>query len=197
MSASLELVGGGPEDRAAELALARRAASGDDAAFERIYRSHAGRVHALCLRMTGSRQRAAELTQDVFVQIWRRLSTWRGESALSSWIHRLTVNLVLSNVRGEQRRLKHESSEMSGSDETDEPMPSTPVGVTRPARVIEAIDLERAIATLPPGARTVFVLHDVEGYKHEEIAKMTGTAEGTCRAQLHRARRLLIEALER
>ena len=143
--------------------------------------------------MSGSRQRAQELTQDVFVHVWQRLGSWRGESALSSWIYRLTVNLVLSNVRGEQRRLTHEMSD-------DEPS-----GGERPSQraegrresVAESIDLERAIAALPAGARTVFVLHDVEGFQHNEIARMTGTAEGTCRAQLHRARKLLMESLER
>src|SRR5438046_386561 len=105
MTARLELV---PPDRDGELELVRRAASGDESAFERLYRAHSARVFALCLRMSGSRQHAVDLTQDVFVHVWRRLSTWRGESALSTWIHRLTVNLVLSNVRGEQRRQKYE-----------------------------------------------------------------------------------------
>jgi RNA polymerase sigma-70 factor (ECF subfamily) len=191
MSASLELV---PGDRDGELALARLASSGDESAFERLYRAHSGRVFALCLRLSGSRERATELTQDVFVQVWRRLSSWRGESALGSWIYRLTVNLVLSNVRGEKRRQKHEMNE---EETTDSGRGTADIGVVRPASVAEAIDLERAIASLPPGARTVFVLYDVEGYRHDEIAKMTGTAEGTCRAQLHRARKLLIEALER
>jgi RNA polymerase sigma-70 factor (ECF subfamily) len=144
--------------------------------------------------MSGSRQRATELTQDVFVHVWQRLSSWRGESALSSWIYRLAVNLVLSNVRGEKRRQSHEMSDDDG-DEGDGRIVQH--GSVRPASVHEAIDLERAIARLPKGARTVFVLHDVEGYRHDEIATMTGTAEGTCRAQLHRARKLLIEALER
>lgn len=189
MTARLELV---PDDRDGELALARLASSGDEAAFERLYRAHAARVYALCVRMSGSRQRAADLTQDVFVHIWQRLSSWRGESALSSWIYRLTVNLVLSNVRGEQRRLTHEMP-----DETDDGERHTERGMARPVSVAESIDLERAIASLPTGARTVFVLHDVEGYQHNEIAKMTGTAEGTCRAQLHRARKLLMEALDR
>lgn len=203
MTARLELV---PSDRDGELALARRAAGGDDAAFEQIYRAHSARVHAICTRMSGSRQRAAELTQDVFVHVWKRLGTWRGESALSSWIYRLTVNLVLSNVRGEQRRQRHEMTE-DQPNTGDRPGPASRPGdvghgaldmaTTKPASVHEAIDLERAIATLPPGARTVFVLHDVEGYQHDEIAKMTGTAEGTSRAQLHRARKLLIEALNR
>src|SRR5688572_8177122 len=113
MTARLELV---PDDRDGERALASRATSGDQAAFEQLYHAHSPRVFALCLRMSGSRQRAVELTQDVFVHIWERLSTWRGEAALSSWIHRLTVNLVLSNVRGDQRRQKHEMNETDHDD---------------------------------------------------------------------------------
>jgi RNA polymerase sigma-70 factor, ECF subfamily len=193
MTARLELV---PNDRNGEIELARLAASGDHSAFERLYHAHASRVFALCLRMSGSRERAGELTQDVFVHVWERLSSWRGEAALSSWIHRLTVNLVLSNVRGEQRRQKHEMIDDTTSDDGED-TPAEPKAAGREPRVHDAIDLERAIASLPKGARTVFVLHDVEGYQHNEIATMTGTAEGTCRAQLHRARKLLIEALER
>jgi RNA polymerase sigma-70 factor (ECF subfamily) len=199
MTARLELV---PDDHDGERALARRATSGDEAAFEQLYRAHSPRVFALCLRMSGSRQRATDLTQDVFVHIWERLNTWRGDAALSSWIHRVTVNLVLSNVRTEQRRQKHEMTE-DDSDARDARTTthaderSKTEGSIRPASVHEAIDLERAIAALPNGARTVFVLHDVEGYQHDEIAKMTGTAAGTCRAQLHRARKLLMEALDK
>ena len=198
MNARLELV---PNDRDGELALVRLASSGDESAFERLYRAHSARVFALCLRMSGSRERATELTQDVFVHVWQRLSTWRGDSALASWIYRLTVNLVLSNVRGDQRRQKHEMADEpttdSGQGAEEQGARRIDSASVRPASVHEAIDLERAIAALPPGARTVFVLHDVEGYQHNEIATMTGTAEGTCRAQLHRARKLLIEALER
>jgi RNA polymerase sigma-70 factor, ECF subfamily len=196
MTARLELV---PDDRDGERALVRRASSGDESAFEQLYRAHAGRVFALCLRMSESRQRATELTQDVFVHVWQRLGTWRGESALSSWIYRLTVNLVLSNVRGEQRRQKHEMNDDDQHAEHGEHAPENRMSGAhvRPRSIEAAIDLERAIAALPTGARTVFVLHDVEGYQHDEIAKMTGTAEGTCRAQLHRARKLLIEALDR
>lgn len=185
MTARLELVS---DDRSAELALARRAVAGEERAFEEIYRANAARVFGLCLRMSGSRERAAELTQDVFVHVWQRLASWRGDSALGSWIYRVSVNLVLSNVRGEQRRLTHE---MIGDDEALSGAESRESGAG------SRLDLENAIAALPPGARTVFVLHDVEGYQHAEIAKMTGTAEGTCRAQLHRARKLLMEALER
>ena len=198
MTASLQLV---PDSHGHDRELARRAASGDDAAFEELYRAHAGRVHALCLRMSGSRDRAIELTQDVFVHIWERLASFRGEAALSSWIHRLTVNLILSNARRDRRRLTHEMPDESGDPTTAEGGADNARererASVRPASVLEAVDLERAIAELPPGARTVFVLHDVEGYRHDEIAKLTGTAEGTCRAQLHRARKLLMETLSR
>jgi RNA polymerase sigma-70 factor (ECF subfamily) len=196
MTAGLQLVTDSHDD---DRALARRAAGGDESAFAELYRAHSGRVFALCLRMSGSRARAVELVQDVFVHIWERLGSFRGDAALSSWIHRVTVNVVLSNVRGETRRLNYEvPDEHEDGEGRDTPAAAQ---VTRrsvkPASVLEAVDLERAIAALPAGARTVFVLHDVEGYQHAEIAQMTGTAEGTCRAQLHRARKLLMEALNR
>lgn len=196
MTASLQLV---PDGHDHDRELARRASGGDDAAFEEMYRGNSGRVFALCLRMSGSRERASELTQDVFVHVWERLASYRGESALSSWIYRLTVNLVLSNARRDQRRLTHEVNEEQERTDTPEQPARTQSerASIRPASVLDAVDLERAIARLPQGARTVFVLHDVEGYRHDEIAKMTGTAEGTCRAQLHRARKLLMEALSR
>src|SRR5437762_4735181 len=165
MTARLELV---PPDRDGELELVRRAASGDESAFERLYRAHSGRVFALCLRMSGSRQHATELTQDVFVHVWQRLGTWRGESALASWIYRLTVNLVLSNVRGERRRQTHEMNDDHQAESPELRAESRVLSAhARPASVAEAIDLERAIAALPAGARTVFVLHDVEGYQHD------------------------------
>lgn len=196
MTASLQLV---PDSHDHDRELARRASGGDDGAFEEVYRINSGRVFALCLRMSGSRERASELTQDVFVHVWERLGTYRGESALSSWIYRLTVNLVLSNARRDGRRLTHEvNEELERADLAEQPAQTQIERASvRPASVLDGIDLERAIAGLPQGARTVFVLHDVEGYRHDEIAKMTGTAEGTCRAQLHRARRLLMEALSR
>lgn len=187
MTARPQLV---PDDRDHDRALVRRASEGDERAFEAIYRRLSPRVFGLCLRMSGSRQRASELTQDVFVHVWQRLHTWKGESALSSWIYRVTVNFVVSNARGEQRRLTHEMPE-------DEHAMERTTAESREPDAGSRMDLERAIAGLPPGARTVFVLHDIEGYQHAEIAAMTGTAEGTCRAQLHRARRLLMEALER
>ena len=196
MTASLQLV---PDSHDHDRELARRASSGDDAAFEQLYRAHSGRVHALCLRMSGSRERAVELTQDVFVHVWERLASFRGDSALSSWIYRLTVNLILSNARTDRGRPTHEvKEEPVGEERPEQSAPSERErGSVRPASVLDAVHLERAIAGLPPGARTVFVHHGVEGYKHDEIAKLTGTAEGTCRAQLHRARKLLMEALSR
>jgi RNA polymerase sigma-70 factor (ECF subfamily) len=134
--------------------------------------------------------------------VWQRLGSWRGDAAFSSWIHRVTVNLVLSNVRSEKRRLNKEMNESEmESRKTDsgqrQQEPSVPLSTIRTPAVLDAIDLEHAIAKLPDGARAVFVLHDVEGYQHDEIAKMMGTAEGTCRAQLHRARKLLMESLDR
>ena len=133
MTARLELV---PNDRDGEMELARLAASGDHSAFERLYHAHASRVFALCLRMSGSRARAGELTQDVFVHVWERLSSWRGESALSSWIYRLTVNLVLSNARGEQRRQKHETTDSDTEADmgNDDSHPERSEGSARPGR---------------------------------------------------------------
>lgn len=173
-------------DESAELA--RRAQTGDVAAFERLYRTHAGHVRALCLRLCADGQRAEEAAQDAWVRAWERLSTWRGEAAFGTWLHRLTVNVVLESFRSERRRLARVS--LAGDDDEVDAAIST----SEPG---DALDLERAIARLPRGARTVFVLHDVEGYRHGEIAAMTGLAEGTLRAQLCRARRLLTEMLDR
>lgn len=163
-----------------------RAKSGDAAAFEAVYRAHVGRVYALCLRMTGDKTEAEDLTQEAFVRAWRKLGSFRGESALSTWLHRLTVNLVLTNRRSASRR----ASRMTAADDLTR--------YEKPERRPQTgprMDLEEAIAGLPDGARTVFVLHDVEGYQHHEIAEMLGLATGTTKAQLHRARRLLREAL--
>lgn len=162
------------------------ALAGDARAFEHLYRKHAGRVYALCLRMTGNPSLAEELAQDAFVRAWEKLDTFRGNSQFGTWLHRLTVNVVLTALRSRNRRNEREFGLDDLSHLTAEMPPREP-GVME--------DLEKAIASLPAGARTVFVLHDVEGYKHEDIAQMTGTAAGTCKAQLHRARRLLRERL--
>jgi len=168
--------------------LIRRAQTGDRAAFEQIYRENVGRVYAICLRILANSARAQELTQDVFVRAWEMIGTFRGESAFSSWLYRLTVNVVLVDLRAKKRRTARVlvTDDLSAYDKA-----------SNPANPGSAIDLERAIALLPEQARTVFVLHDIEGYQHGEIAKITGVAEGTSKAQLHRARKLLRETLEK
>jgi RNA polymerase sigma-70 factor, ECF subfamily len=168
----------------------RAAQRGDADAFERIYRAHVGRIHALALRLTGHPARAEELVQDAFVRAWERLGSFRGESGFGTWMHRLTVNCFLVAHRSERRR-----------DRREEPHAELPEGgnanVTLPRDHEGGMDLEAAIARLAPGARTAFVLHEIEGYTHEEIAALSGISPATVRAQLHRARRRLREELER
>ena len=172
--------------------LVARAQAGDQVAFRDLYRQHAGRVYALCLRLTGETGAAEERTQDVFVRLWERIGSFRGESAFSSWLHRLAVNVVFNEQRTTGRR---ERRVAPAAD------PANMVGAQHAAPLHGSeglsIDLERAIAELPDGARQVFVLFDVEGYGHTEIARLVGIAEGTSKAQLFRARRLLREKLER
>ena len=191
-------------DREPDLRLVERARSGDVEAFERLYRREVGRVYALCLRMTADVTHAKELTQTVFVRAWDRLSSFRGDSKLSSWLHRIAVNEMLVEARSDRRRRARvllgddvsDGSEHDGAPVRGANAPAQS-GFALPADTETRIDLERAIAGLPPGARTVFVLHDIHGYQHDEISRMTGSAEGTLRAQLHRARKLLMEALSR
>lgn len=168
----------------------RRAQAGDADAFEALYREHAGRVYALCLRMTGEASHARELAQDAFVRAWEKLDTFRGQAAFASWLHRLTVNVVLMD-----RRLAARRAEDALPDEAA-PAPVL-VPAARPDQTAERIDLEAAIGALPPMARQVLVLHDIEGYEHREIAGLLGIADGTSKAHLFRARRILREALER
>jgi len=157
------------------------AQAGDHAAFEQLYRRNAGRVYALCLRMSGRVRTAEELTQEAFVRAWEKLGSFRGESLFSTWLSRLTINVVLGRKRKEARRPTHEDHER--------------VLEQKPVDSDLHLDLEEAIAKLPQRARSVFVLHDIEQYSHNEIADLTGMAAGTSRAQLFRARRLLREAL--
>jgi RNA polymerase sigma-70 factor (ECF subfamily) len=164
----------------------RRAREGDERAFETLYHEHAGRVYALCLRLAGDSSAARELTQDVFVRAWEKLDTFRGESAFSSWLHRLALNVVMMSFRTDSRRREVLLD--------DPELPETAAPRRDPE---ERLDLEKLIASLPTGARTVLVLHDIEGYEHREIARMLGIAEGTSKAHLFRGRRLLREALER
>jgi RNA polymerase sigma-70 factor, ECF subfamily len=156
------------------------AASGDTSAFERLYRAHVGRIHNLARRMLGNHE-ADEVTQDVFVRTWQKLGQFRGESAFSTWLHRLAVNVVI-----ERRRTYAIHRERM----VDDPQALDHVTVA-PARADLTVDFEQAIEQLPAGAREIFVLHDVEGYKHREIAMMLGIATGTSKRQLHRARMLM------
>jgi len=166
--------------------LVERAAGGDAEAFEELYRENINRVYLLCLRMCGDPSHAEELAQEAFVRAWQKLGSFRGDSAFSTWLHRVTVNIVLGDRRSTARR---EARVRPAGGEL-------PVGLSAPGPSPgQALDLERSIAALPDGARMVFVLHDIEGYRHQEIARLTGLAEGTSKAQLHRARKLLRKAL--
>lgn len=179
----------GSDDTAALVALAAR---GDVRAFERLYERSAGRVYAVCIRMTGDAQRAREFTHDAFVRAWERLSTFRGEAAFETWMHRIAVNLVLGADRAERRRL----ARVVPAD--DEPDGESRGAFGQAAPDVETrVDLERAIAALPPRARQVFVLHDVEGYRHDEIADRLDLQSSSVRAQLHRARQLIMRMLNR
>jgi RNA polymerase sigma-70 factor (ECF subfamily) len=168
----------------------RRAQQGDQAAFQQLYREHVGRVYALCLRLTGNAAEAEERTQDVFVRAWRKLGSFRGESAFSTWLHRVAVNVVFMERRAARRRWARVEAVALGAQQG---APLLERGREGPAL---ALDLEQAIAALPDGARQIFVLHDVEGYRHGEIAGLVGIAVGTSKAQLFRARRLLREMLK-
>jgi RNA polymerase sigma-70 factor (ECF subfamily) len=163
------------------------AAGGDRRAFERLYRAHSDRVYSLCARMVSDRGTAEELTQDVFVRAWEKLAQFRGESSFGTWLHRLAVNVTLNHLKSDGRHRRR----TVGDDEVMDALPAMPLAPG------DRMDLERAIAKLPPGARRIFVLHDVEGFKHEEIAVQLGITSGGSKAQLHRARLLLREALQR
>ena len=174
------------EQRSEEWTLVSRAREGDLAAFEALYRKHVRRVYALCLRLSGNAALAEELTQEAFVRAWKKLAQFRGESAFSTWLHPLVVNVALAERRSRRSREAHTflTDDIAVYD--------------RAALAIdpgERLDVEQAVASLPAGARAVFVLHDVEGYRHDEIAEMTGVTVGTSKAQLHRARQLLRERL--
>ena len=166
-----------------EGALVQRARSGDRRAFERLYREHAGRVYGLCLRMTRDAQLAEDCTQETFINAWRALGKFETRSSLSTWLHRIAVNVSLAKRR------------KAGSVE---PAPDEEEGIASEWTLetpVEVQEIESAIAGLPEGARDALVLHALYGYSHGEAAHMLGIAEGTCKAQLHRARALLRERL--
>lgn len=171
------------DPNASDFVLAQKAAAGSIAAFEMIYERYHRRTYSLCLRMTNSQSEAEDLTQEVFIQLFRKAGSFRGDSAFSTWLHRLTVNQVLMHFR--RRSVKNEKTSEDGE------MPEQTVsGTENPNKmpVVDRIALKNAISELPNGYRKVFILHDIEGYEHEEVARMLGISVGTSKSQLHKAR---------
>ena len=184
-----------PSDKESEAEIIQRAREGDPTAFECLYQSHCKRVYAVCLRMVGNTADAEDLTQEAFLLLFRKLHTFRGESAFSTWLHRLVVNTVLMHLR--RKSLPAVSIE-EGSARDGETVPSSvdiPASDLSLEGSIDRINLGRCIAELPAGSRAVFVMHDIQGYQHNEIAEMLGRSEGVSKSQLHRARKRLRELL--
>jgi RNA polymerase sigma-70 factor, ECF subfamily len=173
----------------------RLAQQGDAAAFETIYQLHSRRVYALCLRMSGDPVEAEDLTQEAFLQLFRKIHTFRGESAFSSWMHRLTANIVLMRFR-KKRPVPVSLEEMTRPDDEKE-RPALEIGVPdlRLTGLFDRINLHTALEQLPRGYKSMFLLHDVQGYEHNEIARMLGCSVGNSKSQLHKARKRLRELL--
>ena len=178
--------------KATDFELAKAAAGGDMAAFEEVYKRHHRRVYSVCLRMLQNTSEAEDLTQDVFIQLYRKIGSFRGDSAFTTWLHRMTVNQVLMHFR--KRTVKFEKTSEEGE---------TPVqivsGTANPERmrIVDKIALDNAIEQLPRGYKNVFVLHDVEGFEHEEVARILGCSVGTSKSQLHKARLKLQKLLKK
>ena len=175
-----------------DLILTQSAARGDMKAFEEIYNRHHRRVYSLCLRMLQNTAEAEDLTQEVFIQLYRKIGSFRGDSAFTTWLHRLTVNQVLMHFR--KRTVKFEKTTEEGETPV-QIVPGTENSGKMP--IVDKIALENAIAQLPTGYKNVFVLHDVEGYEHEEVAKILGCSVGTSKSQLHKARLKMRKLLQK
>ena len=179
-------------EKVSDYNLAQAASKGDMFAFEEIYQRHHRRVYSICLRMLQNASEAEDLTQDVFIQLYRKIGSFRGDSAFTTWLHRLTVNQVLMHFR--KRVVKFEKTTEEGE---------TPIqivnGTANPGKmpIVDKIALEIAIEQLPAGYKNVFVLHDVEGYEHEEVARILGCSVGTSKSQLHKARLKLRKLLQK
>ncbi len=171
------------EPDANDFDLTRLAAAGNIAAFELLYKRYHRRTYGLCLRMTNSQTEAEDLTQEVFIQLFRKIGSFRGESAFSTWLHRLTVNQVLMHFR--RRSVKNEKTSESG-EIPEQIVPGTENRLRMP--IVDRIALRKAISELPPGYKNVFLLHDVQGYEHEEVARIMKISVGTSKSQLHKAR---------
>jgi RNA polymerase sigma-70 factor (ECF subfamily) len=181
-------------DRLSEAEAIERAKQGDAEAFEALYNLHKRRVYSLCLRMTANTAAAEDLTQEAFLQLFRKIGTFRGESAFSTWLHRMAVNVVLMQLRKKGLPVVP----LEENIETEEETPRKEPGADDPrlAGSIDRMQLQRSIASLPPGYRMIFLLHDVEGYEHNEIAEMVGCSIGNSKSQLHKARMKLREILK-
>jgi RNA polymerase sigma-70 factor (ECF subfamily) len=181
-------------DRLSEAEAIERAKQGEAESFEVLYHLHKRRVYSLCLRMTANTAEAEDLTQEAFLQLFRKIATFRGESAFSTWLHRMAVNVVLMHLRKKGLPVVP----LEDTIETEEETPRKELGAPDPllAGSLDRLQLERVIAALPPGYRSVFVLHDVEGYEHNEIAAMVGCSIGNSKSQLHKARMKLRELLK-
>ena len=181
-------------DKLSEAEAIDRAKQGDAEAFEALYNLHKRRVYSLCLRMTANTAAAEDLTQEAFLQLFRKIGTFRGESAFSTWLHRMAVNVVLMQLRRKNLPVVPLDETM----ETEEESPRKEPGADDPrlAGSVDRMQLQRSIASLPPGYRMIFLLHDVEGYEHNEIATMVGCSIGNSKSQLHKARMKLREILK-
>jgi len=173
----------------------RRAQQGDSDSFEALYTFHKRRVYSLCLRMTGNTAEAEDLTQEAFLQLYRKIATFRGESAFSTWLHRLSVNVVLMHLR---KKGLPEVSLQETLEPADEDGPRKDIGSHDQVLdgSLDRVNLQRAVETLPPGYRIIFVLHDIEGYEHNEIAERMGCSIGNSKSQLHKARMKLRDVLK-
>ena len=185
-----------PPKALAEGEAIRLAQAGDAAAFEFLYELHSRRVYALCLRMVSNPCDAEDLMQEAFLQLFRKIATFRGESAFSTWLHRMTVNVVLMRLR--KKALPVASLEETTEPDEDGGGPRKDLGAPdlRLSGAVDRVNLERSIDRLPPGYRTVFVLHDVQGYEHNEIAGIMGCSVGNSKSQLHKARTRLRDLLQ-
>ena len=173
----------------------RLAQRGDSSAFERLYRMHNRRVYSLCLRMVGNTAEAEDLTQEAFLQLFRKISSFRGESAFSTWLHRLSVNVVLMKLR--KKRMPETSLEEATEPDEESGGPRRDFGTAdlQLTGSVDRVNLQRAVEQLPPGYKAIFVLHDVQGYEHNEIAEIMGCSIGNSKSQLHKARMRLRELL--
>lgn len=175
--------------------IVRLAQSGDATAFKNLYQTHCRRVYALCLRMIGNPAEAEDLTQEAFLQLYRKIQSFRGDSSFSTWLHRVTVNIVLMKFR----KKKHEEVSLEEYTDCDEESPSPRQFGEADLRLTGSVDrihLQRAIDQLPPGFKSIFILHDIQGYKHQEIGEILGCSAGNSKSQLHKARMRLRELLK-